>query len=121
MDLSHGLYNYEGKTLWASVRMVGDSLLTGYRITQGWAREHYTYFAVRFSRPVRDYGCKETVRSPYRGFWRKFDTGHHFPEMAGRGLSCWFDFDGQRRLACIMRIIDDDGDDVSSCVRRRIS
>ena len=95
MDLSHGLYNYEGKTLWASVRMVGDSLLTGYRITQGWAREHYTYFAVRFSRPVRDYGCEETVRSPYRGFWRKFDTGHHFPEMAGRGLSCWFDFDGE--------------------------
>ena len=93
LDLSHGLYDYEGKTLWASVRMVGDSLLTGYRITQGWAREHYTYFAVRFSRPVKDYGCKETVPSPYKGFWRKFDTSHRFPEMAGRGLACWFDFD----------------------------
>ena len=93
VDLSHGIYNYEGKTLWASVRMVGDSLLTGYRITQGWAREHYTYFAIRFSRPVKEYGCKETVKSPYNGFWRKFDIGHNFPEMAGRGLSCWFDFE----------------------------
>ena len=93
LDLSHGIYNYEGKTLWASVRMVGDSLLTGYRITQGWAREHYTYFAIRFSRPVKDYGCKETIPSQYKGFWRKFDTTHGFPEMAGRGLACWFDFD----------------------------
>ena len=93
LDLSHGIYNYEGKTLWASVRMVGDSLLTGYRITQGWAREHYTYFAIRFSRPVKDYGYKETIPSKYNGFWRKFPIQHGFPEMAGRGLACWFDFD----------------------------
>ena len=92
LDLSHGLYNYEGKTLWASVRMVGDSLLTGYRITQGWAREHYTYFAIRFSRPVKNYGFRETVPSRYNGFWRKFPK-HDFPEMAGRGIACWFDFD----------------------------
>ena len=95
LDLSHGIYNYEGKTLWASVRMVGDSLLTGYRITQGWAREHYTYFAIRFSRPVKDYGYKESVPSAYKGFWRKLPTGHGFPEMAGRGICCWFDFDWQ--------------------------
>ena len=93
LDLSHGIYNYEGKTLWASVRMVGDSLLTGYRITQGWARERYTYFAVRFSRPVKDYGYRETVPSAYKGFWRKLPTGRGFPEMAGRGIRCWFDFD----------------------------
>ena len=93
LDLSHGLYNYEGKTLWASVRMVGDSLLTGYRITQGWAREHYTYFAIRFSRPVSGFGGKESVKSNYQGFWRKFARVPHFPEMAGRGLVCWLDFD----------------------------
>ena len=93
LDLSHGIYNYEGKTLWASARMVGDTLLTGYRITQGWAREHYTYFAIRFSRPVKDYGFKETVPSKYKGFWRKFKDVRNFPEMAGRGMTCWFDFD----------------------------
>ena len=92
-DLTHGLYNYEGKTLWASVRMHGDRLLTGYRLTQGWAREHYTYFAIRFSRPVKDYGYQERVNSPYKGFWKKFDLYHNFPEMAGRGIVCWFDFD----------------------------
>ncbi len=92
LDLTHGIYNYEGKTLWASVRMVGDSLLTGYRITQGWARENYTYFAISFSRPVADYGYKEKIRSAYRGFWRKFKTEHGFPEMAGRGIVCWMDF-----------------------------
>ncbi len=93
LDLSHGLYNYEGKTLWASVRMVGDSLLTGYRITQGWAREHYTYFAIRFSRPVSGFGGKESVKSNYQGFWRKFARVQNFPEQAGRGLVCWLDFD----------------------------
>ena len=92
-DLTHGIYNYEGKTLWASVRMHGDRLLTGYRLTQGWAREHYTYFAIRFSRPVKDYGYQERVDSPYKGFWKKFDIYHNFPEMAGRGIVCWFDFD----------------------------
>ena len=92
-DLTHGIYNYEGKTLWASVRMHGDRLLTGYRLTQGWAREHYTYFAIRFSRPVKDYGYQERVDSPYKGFWKKFDLYHNFPEMAGRGIVCWFDFD----------------------------
>ncbi len=104
LDLSHGLYNYEGKTLWASVRMVGDSLLTGYRLTQGWAREHYTYFAVKFSRSVKDYGCKETLNSPYKGFWRKFNTSHGFPEMAGRGLSCWFDFDWAGSDELVVRV-----------------
>ena len=92
LDLTHGLYNYEGKTLWASARMTGDTLLTGYRITQGWARENYTYFAISFSSPVTDYGYKEKVRSAYRGFWRKFKIEHNFPEMAGRGIVCWMDF-----------------------------
>jgi predicted alpha-1,2-mannosidase len=92
-DLSHGIYNYEGKTLWASVRMQSDNLLTGYRITQGWARERYTYFAIRFSRPVKDYGYKESIPSAYNGFWRKLPVNRNFPEMAGRGIVCWFDFD----------------------------
>ncbi|MBR3030623.1 MAG: GH92 family glycosyl hydrolase [Bacteroidales bacterium] len=92
-DLTHGIYNYEGKTLWASVRMHGDNMLTGYRITQGWARERYTYFAIRFSRPVKDYGYKESVPSVYNGFWRKLPVNRNFPEMAGRGIVCWFDFD----------------------------
>ncbi|MBR5735208.1 MAG: GH92 family glycosyl hydrolase [Bacteroidales bacterium] len=92
-DLTHGIYNYEGKTIWASVCMQSDSVLTGYRITQGWARERYTYFAIKFSRPVKEYGYTESVSSQYKGFWRKFPIYRNFPEMAGRGIVCWFDFD----------------------------
>ncbi|MBQ6577357.1 MAG: GH92 family glycosyl hydrolase [Bacteroidales bacterium] len=92
MDLTHGIYNYDGKVLWSNVRVENDSTLTGYRITNGWSRTDYTYFAIRFSRPIKDYGFKEKTPSQYNGFWRKFDQGHGFPEMGGRGIVCWFDF-----------------------------
>ena len=44
LDLIHGIYNYDGKVLWAQIRVENDTLLTGYRITNGWARTNYTYF-----------------------------------------------------------------------------
>lgn len=93
LDLNHGIYNYEGKTLWAYVRVENDSTVTGYRITNGWARTNYTYFAMRFSKPVKEYGYKESIKSDYTGFWRKFDNFHNFPEMAARGLAAYFTFD----------------------------
>lgn len=46
LDLKHGIYNYDGKVLWANLRVENDTLLTGYRITNGWARVNYTYFAI---------------------------------------------------------------------------
>ena len=49
LDLTHGIYNYDGKVLWANLRVENDTLLTGYRITNGWARTNYTYFAISFS------------------------------------------------------------------------
>ena len=59
LDLDHGIYNYEGKTRWAQVRVENDTLVTGYRITSGWARTNYTYFAMSFSKPVREYGARD--------------------------------------------------------------
>ena len=56
LDLIHGIYNYDGKTLWAEVQVRNDTLLTGYRITNGWARTNYTYFAISFSQPITEYG-----------------------------------------------------------------
>ena len=35
LDLNHGIYNYDGKTLWASIRVESPTLITGYRITNG--------------------------------------------------------------------------------------
>lgn len=54
LDLNHGIYNYDGKTLWANIRVENDTLLTGYRITNGWARTNYIYFAISFSQPIKN-------------------------------------------------------------------
>ncbi len=93
LDLNHGIYNYDGKTLWANVRVENDTLITGYRITNGWARTNYTYFAIAFSQPITDYGYTDRKRTAYNGFWRKFPINHNFPEMAGRNVVAYFGFD----------------------------
>ena len=92
MDLNYGIYNYPGKVLWSYVRVENDTLVTGYRITRGWARTRYIYFAMTFSRPIKDYGYQDDENPVYKGFWRKFDQQHHFPEMAGKKVVGWFDF-----------------------------
>ena len=93
VDLTHGIYNYEGKTLWCSLRVENDTLLTGYRITQGWARCNYTYFAITFSQPIINYGYRDRRPEPYNGFWRKLDPYHNFPDMGGRSVVAYFEFD----------------------------
>lgn len=93
LDLIHGIYNYDGKVLWANLRVENDTLLTGYRITNGWSRVNYTYFAITFSKPFKSYGYKERGETHYNGFWRKFDIWHNFPEIGGRRVVACFDFD----------------------------
>ena len=93
LDLGHGIYNYKGKVLWSVMRVENDTLVTGYRITNGWARTDYTYFAMSFSKPVAEYGYKDRAEVLYNGFWRRFDLEHNFPEIAGRDVAAWFRFD----------------------------
>ena len=93
VDLNHCLYNYDGKVLWASLRMEDPYTLTGYRITNGWARENYVYFAIHFSKPVAHYGYQDFGKQDYRGFWRRFDLNHDFPEIAGRKVVAWVAFE----------------------------
>jgi len=92
LDLTHGIYNYDGKVLWASLRVENDTLVTGYRITNGWARENYTYFAITFSKPIKNYGYVDREKPKYLGFWRKFDLHSNFPEIAGRKIVSHFEF-----------------------------
>lgn len=89
MDLDHGIYNYDGKTLWAEVRVESPTLVTGYRITNGWARTNYTYFAIEFSQPILEYGYKDKAPVYYRGGYSGYKN---FPEMAGRKVVAWFKF-----------------------------
>jgi predicted alpha-1,2-mannosidase len=92
LDMVHGIYNYEGKVLWAYVRVHNDTLVTGYRITRGWARTRYIYFAMCFSKPFVNYGLKNDEQPVYRGFWRRFNQEDNFQEMAGKKIRAHFDF-----------------------------
>lgn len=92
IDLNHGIYNYPGKVRWAYIQVVNDSLITGYRITSGWARTRYIYFAMKFSKPFRSYGFQDEDPLSYKGFWRRFNQQKDFPEIAGRRLKAHFDF-----------------------------
>ena len=93
IDLVQGIYNYDGKVIWANLRVENDSLLTGYRITRGWARTNYTHFAISFSKSFKNYGHKNTEKVIYNGFWRKFKPENNFPEMGGTKITAFFDFD----------------------------
>lgn len=95
LDLMANLYNYTNKNVWTFVRVENDTLITGYRQTNGWARTRTLYFAMTFSKPIRRYGHQNMASDVYRGFWRKFNQTENFPEMAGRQIRAWFGFDAQ--------------------------
>ncbi|MBT9392674.1 GH92 family glycosyl hydrolase [Hymenobacter sp. NST-14] len=93
LDLTAGIYNYPDKNVWTFVRIENDSLVTGYRQTNGWARTRTEYFALQFSKPFKSYGARNYAKKQaYRGFWGRFDQAHNFPEQAGEQLRLYFDF-----------------------------
>ncbi len=104
LDLTHGIYNYDGKVLWASLRVENDTLITGYRITNGWARENYTYFAISLSKPIKNYGYVDKEKPKYTGFWRKFNLHKNFPEIAGQKIVSYFEFDSDASTPLIMKV-----------------
>ncbi|HEX8562750.1 MAG TPA: GH92 family glycosyl hydrolase [Flavobacterium sp.] len=96
LDLMAGIYNHNEKNVWTFVRVENDTLITGYRQTQGWARTRTVYFAMSVSKPFKSYGFeKNDEKNSYNGFWRKFDQTKNFPEAAGRKLKMFLDFDTQ--------------------------
>lgn len=100
LDLMAGIYNYDNKNIWTSVRVENDTLITGYRQTSGWARTRTVYFAMSFSKPIKQYGMKDySPGQVYRGFWRKFDQTKNFPEVAGKQLRMYFDFTTEEQEA----------------------
>ena len=92
LDLMHGIYNYDGKNVWTFVRVENDTLITGYRQTNGWARTRTVYFAMSFSKPFTSYGHKKMDKGVYNGFYRKFNQEDNFPEMAGHDIRAFFNF-----------------------------
>ena len=72
LDLTSNIYNYDGKNVWSFIRVENDTLVTGYRQTNGWARTRYLYFAMVLSKPIESYGLTDDETLVYKGFWRKF-------------------------------------------------
>src|SRR6201996_49678 len=93
LDMMAGLYNYPDKNVWTYLRVVNDTLVMGYRQTNGWARTRTLYFAMVFSKPFIAHGFGNfSQREVYRGFWGKFNQAKNFPEIAGRQIRAYFNF-----------------------------
>jgi predicted alpha-1,2-mannosidase len=93
LDMVHGIYDYDGKNVWTFIRVENDTLVTGFRQTNGWARTRTLFFAVAFSKPFKSYGfVNESPVQVYKGFWRRFDQRTNFPEAAGEKIKGHFDF-----------------------------
>jgi len=105
LDLMAGIYNYDGKNIWTYVRVENGTTITGYRQTNGWARTRTVYFALTFSKPFKSYGQKNyDGKQVYNGFWRKFDQTKNFPEIAGKNLKLYFDFDTNENEAIEVKL-----------------
>ncbi|MCT4560102.1 MAG: GH92 family glycosyl hydrolase [Crocinitomicaceae bacterium] len=105
LDLNSGIYPYEGKNVWTFVRVENDTLITGYRQTNGWARTRTVYFAISLSEPIKSYQCKKRDNGHiYRGFWRKFNDASNFPEVAGLDLVFNLDFDLPASKQVMMKV-----------------
>ena len=104
LDLISNIYNYDGKNIWTFLRVENDSLITGYRQTSGWARTRTVYFAIAFSKSMKEYGYKRYDEVKYNGFYRKFDESKNFPEMAGRDIRACFDFDMENEEPLLMKV-----------------
>jgi predicted alpha-1,2-mannosidase len=79
--------------VWTFLRVENDSLVTGYRQTKGWARTKKVFFAMQFSKPFKSYGHKKYDQLTYNGFYGRFDETKNFPEMAGKAIRAYFNFD----------------------------
>ncbi len=93
LDLVYNIYDYQDKNVWTSIRVENDTLITGYRQTKGWARDRKVFFAIKFSKPFKFYGHKKYDKIKYNGFYRRFNESENFPEMAGKNIRAYFNFD----------------------------
>lgn len=105
VDLNAGIYNYDGKNVWTVVRVLNDSTITGYRQTNGWARTRTVYFAIKTSKPFKNYGAQYLDRNvQYKGFWRKFDQEDNFPDLAAHDIRMHLDFDTDADEQILMKV-----------------
>ncbi|MCX6134240.1 MAG: GH92 family glycosyl hydrolase [Ignavibacteriales bacterium] len=66
IDLNHGLGLDKVKE--ASIQIIGDDEIVGFRRSEGWAKDQVVYFAAKFSRPFKSFGIAldDVIRSQRR-------------------------------------------------------
>ncbi len=96
LDMIYNVYHHDNKNVWTFIRVENDSLVTGFRQTKGWARTRYEYFAMSFSKPFKSYGYKKYNKETYNGFYRHFHEFENFPEMAGKDIRAYFNFNTEQ-------------------------
>ncbi|MFQ9022767.1 MAG: hypothetical protein ACLR6J_19595 [Parabacteroides merdae] len=93
LDMIHGIYNYDGKVLWTNIWSKTIRWSAAIAVSRTDGRTNYTYFAMSFSKPVVHYGCEEKAKVNYRGGYGKFNMKENFPDIGGRKIAAYFDFD----------------------------
>ena len=93
VDLRSSIYDYPGKVLWSTIRVLPDGTIVGSRETRGWAPDRKLYFAMRFSAPLTGHSFVSTETDvPYHGFHGpdRFDDAP--AELDGRATVARLDF-----------------------------
>ncbi|MFV9552045.1 GH92 family glycosyl hydrolase [Algibacter sp. PT7-4] len=93
LDMVYNVYHHDNKNVWTFIRVENDTLVTGYRQTKGWAKTKKVFFAMQFSKPFKSYGHKKYDKVIYDGFYKRFKQDENFPEMAGKNIRAYFNFD----------------------------
>ena len=104
LDMVYNVYHHDNKNVWTFLRVENDSTITGYRQTKGWARDKKVFFAMQFSKPVLSYGHKKYDEVLYNGFYRRFEEFENFPEMAGKDIRAYFNFDTESSEALLVKM-----------------
>ena len=113
LDLRTSLYNYPGKTLWSSIRLRTDGIVTGCRQTRGWAPDRILCFAMRFNAPLTAHAFTNSEADiPYKGFQGPGRGTDAVDNREGRAIVARFDFGALAKpleVKVALSSVDEDG------------
>jgi len=104
LDLVYNVYHHPDKNVWTSLRIENDSTISGYRQTNGWARDRKVFFVIRFSQAIEHYGFQRYDKTTYKGFYRRFNEKVDFPEWAGKNLRAFVKFTADSKKPLMVKV-----------------
>lgn len=77
------------KTAWSQLRIENDSVISGFKLVNGWGPERYVYFVAEFSKPFKDSGIMQDGKPVI------YDTKRFRSDRVAYGnkIMGWFDFE----------------------------